>query len=190
MALGCSNETYSVVRLGPLLGIDFVPLSGGMALLPPWAQDETLFRSGYGPSLVQRHMIHGSQDSLQWVASTLKEYPDAIYTVNRFRKEGCLDTALRLQKMKLLRLAVTTLVNGSLDSRNGGRRSILTTDIPEIGRKTLEAMIAKHHPDLIVQILKEMTFVKVPFTRLHVVSRDKKMVRRALFRFACRLEIL
>jgi hypothetical protein len=180
LALGSSNEAYSVVRLGPLLGIDFIPLSRGISRLPSWALDETLFRSVNGPSLVQRHMIHGSQDSLQWVASTLKQFPDAIYTSNRYRKEGCLDTALRLRKMKLLRLAVTTLVDGSLEARNEGKRSILTTHIPEVGRKTLEAMIAKHPPELIVQILKEMTFVKVPFTRSHVVSRGKKTVRASL----------
>jgi hypothetical protein len=125
-------------------------------------------------------MINGSQESLQWVASTLKKFPDAIYTSNRYREEGCLDTALRLRKMKVLRLAVTTLVDGSLEARNEGRRSILTTNIPEVGRKTLEAMIAKHPPELIVQILKEMTFVKVPFTRPHVVSREKKTVRASL----------
>jgi WD40 repeat protein len=180
LALGSSNEDYSVLRLGALLGIDFVPLDTAATRFPGWALDETLFRSGFGPSLVQRHMISGSQESLQWVASALKEHPDSIYTCNRSSKEGCFDTALRLRKIKLLQVAVTTLVDGSLEARNEGRRSILTTDIPEIGRKTLEAMLAKHPPEVIVEILKQMTFVKVPFTSPHVVSREKKLVSALL----------
>jgi hypothetical protein len=176
LALGSSNEPYLIVRLGPLLGIDLVPLDNGTISFPRWALKETLFRSGFGPSLVQRHMIHGSQDCLQWVANTLREYPDTIYTRNRLRNEGCFDTALRLRKMKLLQLAMTALVDGSLEATNEGRRSILTTDLPDIGRNTLEAMVARHSPELIVDIMKRMAFVKVPFTHAHVVSRDKQKV--------------
>ena len=111
LALGSASENYAIIRLGPLLGIDFVPLNGGASRLPRWALDETLFRSGYGASLVQRHMIHGSQESILWVATTLKEFPDAIYTCNRYLEEGCLNTALRLKKTKLLMKSNTEFVH-------------------------------------------------------------------------------
>ena len=57
LILGSSEGIYSIVRLGPLLGIDLVPLDmhGGVEQLPPWALKEVLFRTGDGPSFIQRH---------------------------------------------------------------------------------------------------------------------------------------
>lgn len=57
LIIGSSEGIYSIVRLGPLLGIDLVPLDmhGGVEQLPEWALKEVLFRSGDGPSFIQRH---------------------------------------------------------------------------------------------------------------------------------------
>ena len=184
LGLGNSNDNYSVIRLGPLLGINLVPLTlkAGVSQLPRWALNETIYRSGYGPCLIQRHMTQGGQDSMQWVATTLKEHPDAIYTFDRSQNEGCFETALRLRKIKLLKIAVTTIVDGTLEGRNKNC-SILTTAIPEIGQTTLQTMLDKHPPEFIVEILKLMTFVKVPFTKPHPVSREKRMVSVSGSRF-------
>lgn len=176
LALGSFNEPYAIMRMGSLLGIDLVPLDERLSKIPEWALKETLFRSGFGPSLVQRQMMRGNQESLVWVSNILKAHPDAIYTNNRHRNEMCLETALRLGKVKLLQVAVKTLVDGSLERCNDGKRSILTTQLPEIGQKTLEAMLTRHPAALIVDILQCMTFVKVPFARPHVAARDSKMV--------------
>lgn len=177
LALGNTHESYVVIRLGALLGIDLVPLDLTFGKLPDWALHQTLFRSAFGPTLVQRHMIRGNSDSIAWVNSILKEYPDAIYAVDRSRSEGCLETALRLKKAKLLQVSVKTIVDGTLEKQGGGKRSILTTRIPDIGRETLEAMLVSHPAALIVEILQSLTFVKVPFTSSHILTRDEKVVR-------------
>jgi hypothetical protein len=119
-------------------------------------------------------MISGSKESLNWVAATLKEYPDAVFTFNRKQNEGCFETALRLRKIKLLQLAVMTLVDGSLDAENE-KQSILTTDIPDEGRLALNSMVKDYPPEFTVAVLQSMTFIKVPFTRQHLLTRDHKM---------------
>jgi hypothetical protein len=176
LALGSSSEPYAVLRMGSLLGIDLVPLNEHHGKIPQWAVKETLFRSGFGPSLLQRHMIRGKQESLVWVTNTLREHPDAIYTMNRLRSEGCLETALRLKKVRLLQASVKVLVDGSLEKQNGGKRSILTTPLPAVGRQTLMTMMDSHPAALIVEILQSLTFVKVPFTKPRIASSDKRMV--------------
>jgi len=178
IALGTSNDYYSIIRLGPFLGIDHVPLSDKDVLsqLPPWALKETIHRSGYGPSLIQRQMMIGSHESLQWVARTLKDHPDAIYTFDRMQEEGCFDTAIRLRKIKLLKLALTTMVDGSMELNMDGRRSILTSEIPEIGMAALKNMLINHPSDLAVSVLREMTFVKVPFAKPRMISKEAKRI--------------
>ncbi len=168
LALG-DQEGYRIVRLGPLFGIDLVPLQ---PILPQCVLSETLFRSGNGPSLVQRFMINGDKECLKWVAATLKSSPDCMYTFDRKHGERCLDTALRLHKIKLLQLFVTTLVDGSLDAENK-QQSILTTDIPQEGKKALQIMIQCHPPEYTIAVLRSMTFIKVPFTQQHLLSRDQ-----------------
>lgn len=129
LALGTSEGIYSIVRMGPLLGINLAPLDlkGGVEQLPAWALNEVLFRSGDGPSFIQRHMRKGDQDNLQRVAKLLELYPDAIYTFDRNANEGCFDTALLLRKPNLLKLAVSTLVDGTLKLNSD---AILTSSIP------------------------------------------------------------
>lgn len=174
LTLGCANGDYSVVRLGPLLATDLIPLNPTSELntLPLWALNEALYRSGNGPSLVQRYMLDGSAESLRLAVHVLHHYPDALYTFDRTNGQGCFDTAISLQKPNLLKLTLTTLVDGTLEGEtsNGGKRSILTTDLPEQGAKALYDMIFNQPPLFIVDILAEMTFLKVPFTQPHVFS--------------------
>lgn len=171
LALGNSIDAYMIVKLGPLLGIDHLPLTKD---LPIWALQESLFRSGYGPSLIQRYMISGKQTGMKWVAATFKQYPDAVYTFDRHRGEDCFATALRCREIKLLQLAITTVVDGSLDAEND-RQSILTTKIPERARLTIQVMVESHPPEYTVAILNALTFIKVPFTRQHLLRNDKRM---------------
>lgn len=170
-----TGGSYSVLRLGPLLATELIPLSptSELSSLPPWALNEALYRSGDGPSLVQRYMLDGSPESVRLVAALLKHCPDALYTFDRTNGEGCFDTALSLQKPNLLKLTLTILVDGSLEAEtnNGGKRSILTTDLPERGADALYNMIF-NQPQLIHDILASMTFIKVPFTQPHGFSRN------------------
>eukprot|EP00934_Nitzschia_sp_Nitz4_P009346 Nitzschia sp. Nitz4//scaffold208_size52459//21883//26692//NITZ4_006812-RA/size52459-snap-gene-0.6-mRNA-1//-1//CDS//3329541657//9336//frame0 len=173
LMLGSSAGPYTIVRLGPLLGIDLAPL--GSRSVPSWALTELLFRSGFGPSLIQRHMLLGNQENVQWISHILKEYPDAIFTLNRHREENCLETALRLRKVKILQLAVKTIVDGGLDKGGLGRRSILTTEMPETCRHTIEAMLRLHPATSIADILQSLSFVKVPYTKPRIVHQEKRM---------------
>jgi hypothetical protein len=174
LTLGCASGDYFVVRLGPLLATDLIPLSPTSELnsLPLWALNEALYRSGNGPSLVQRYMLDGSPESLRLAIYVLQNHPDSLYTFDRTSGQGCFDTALSLQKPTLLKLALTTLVDGTLEGEtsNGGKRSILTTDLPERGAEALYYMIFNQPPQLIVDILAEITFIKVPFTQPHQFS--------------------
>lgn len=178
LAIGSASETV-LIRLGCFLGTDLVPLTWkvGVEGLPAWARNEVLYRSGYGPSFVQRLMGKGGTDSLQQVASILHEHPDAVYAFDRQTGDGCFNTAKLLKKPNLLKLALTTLVDGSLDSSEDGQRSILTTEIPEQGRTTLADMTNNYPPEFVVDIFKEMTFMKVPFTGPRSIERQKHLER-------------
>jgi hypothetical protein len=172
LALGNLTEKYSLVRLGPFLGIDLVPIGtrNGLENLTPWALREVLFRSSCGPSLVQRHMIQGGHENLTTVVEILRHHPDALYAFNRATGEGCFDSALALKRPNLMRMAITMLVDGTLDAGQEGQKSILTTNIPERGRRTLMEFIENHPPDFIVSVLNSMSFTKVPFTRPHLIE--------------------
>jgi len=174
LSLGSESESYSLVRLGPFLSIDLVPLNTEEELekLPRWAVTESLYRSGYCPSLVQRYMISGGSDNLHQVAVFLRKYPDSIYAFDRKTGEGCFDTALRLKRPNLLKLAVTALIDGTLEK--GGKRSILTTDLPQRGRDSLIGIIEQHSPDYIVNILDEMAFTKVPFAEQYSIDAQSR----------------
>ena len=179
LTMGCVSGDYKVLRLGPLLATELIPLgpTSELTSLPPWALNEALYRSGDGPSLVQRYFLDGSPESVRLAASLLKHRPDALYTFDRTNGEGCFDTALSLQKPNLLKLTLTVLVDGTLetDLNDGGKRSILTTDLPDRGAEALYNMIF-HHPQLINDILDAMTFIKVPFTQPHEYSRKDTRV--------------
>ena len=169
---GSDTDSYTLVRLGPFLSIDLFPIGTEVSWesLPTWALNEVLFRSGYGPSFIQRHMIKGGHENLARVAEILRHHSDALYAFNRQTGEGCFDTALALKRPTLLKLAVTMLVDGTLEDSHDGQKSILTTEIPLRGRQTLLDFVENYPPDFIVNILHSMTFTKVPFTEPHFVE--------------------
>lgn len=169
LALGTAEGIYSIVRLGPLLGVDLVPLnlSGGVEQLPAWALNEVLYRSGDGPSFIQRHMRKGDQDNLQRVAQILEIHPEAIYVFDRRANEGCFDTALLLRKPNLLKLAVMALVDGNLKLDSD---AVLTSTIPMKARMALEEIIENYPPELVVDLMEKMTFLKVPFSKPMIVK--------------------
>ena len=117
-------------------------------------------------------MIEGSQASLRRAAAILQEHPDAIYAFDRSTGDGCFQTALHLKKPNLLKLVMTTLVDGTLEADSNGRRTILTTEMPALGLDTLQHIIASFPPQYIVEILHKMTYIKVPFTNPREISTD------------------
>lgn len=179
LALGCAGGEYSIIKLGPFLSIDLTPLAptGGLDQFPSGALQEVLYRTGNGPSLVQRYMLEGTPDSLRRAAALIKSHPDTMYCFDRSTGDSSFDTALKLKKPNLLKLVLTNLVDGTLESDGDGRRTILTSNLPERGRDTLKDMIMNSPPEFIVSILSDMTFVKVPFAEAHEISGTKSMER-------------
>lgn len=179
LALGSAGEDYGIVRLGPFLGTELVPLNlgGGNLHLPAWAMKEVLYRSGFGPSLVQRYMLEGSQTSLRNAANVLNKYPDTIYTFDRRTGTGCFETALELKKPNLLKMVMTTVVDGTLEAENEHTRTILTSDIPTNARATLQSMVSNQSSDFIVDVLAQMTYIKVPFAAPKQIYKKQAMVR-------------
>lgn len=177
LALGSANANYKVVSLGPFLGTDLVPLESenGLKSLPLWAKKEVLYRSGNGPSMVQRLMARSGGDNLRLVAEILREHPNAMYTFDRASGEGCFETVLRVQKPALLKLAVINLVNGTLDPTSDKEKNFLTTSIPQKCRDALPEIIENYPPDYIVDILKSLTFMKVPNTSAFAVKSGNRL---------------
>lgn len=171
LALATADAIFCIVRLGPLLGVDLVPLdlSGGVEQLPPWALNEVLYRSGDGPSFIQRHMRKGEQDNLQRVADILKQHPEAIYAFDREANEGCFDTALLLRKPNLLKLAVMALTDGNLKLDSD---AILTSSIPDKARAALGEITENYPPELVVDIMQKFTFMKVPFSQPMLIKEE------------------
>jgi hypothetical protein len=75
-----------------------------------------------------------------------------VYAFDRETGHDCFNTALMLKKPNLLKLAVTTLVDGTLDSSEDGQRSLLTTHIPEQGRTSLGDLIENYPPEFVVDM--------------------------------------
>jgi WD40 repeat protein len=165
LALGSTVESYSMIRLGPFLGTEFIPLNlpGGVTSLPESELKQVLFHSGKGPSLLQRHMVRGGPDNLRRVAAILQEHPNAIYTLDRCTGEGCFDTALRLKRPGLLKLFIVSIVDGTLNKIDGKHKTFLATSIPQRGRDVLTEIVKNYPADFIVDILRSITFMKVPY---------------------------
>ena len=85
--------------------------------------------------------------------------------------------ALKLKKPNLLKLVVTCLFNGTLESDGDGRRTILTSNLPERGRETLKDMIRNSPPKFVDSILSVMSFLRVPFTDARKVGGRQKLER-------------
>lgn len=165
LALGSNEKCYNTIRLGPFLGTEFVPmnLAGGVTSLPDSELKQVLFHSGKGPSLLQRHMVRGGPDNLRRVAAILQKHPNAVYTLDRCTGEGCFDTALRLKKPGLLKLFIVSIVNGTLNSIDGKHKTFLATSIPQLGRDVLTEIVKNYPAEFIIDILKSITFMKVPY---------------------------
>ena len=80
-------------------------------------------------------------------------------------------------KKPILKLAVTTLVDGTLDSSEDGQRSFLTTRIPEQGRISLAHLIENYPSVLAVDIFNAMTFKKVRFAGPHALVNQYHLER-------------
>mmetsp|Transcript_5230 Transcript_5230/g.9965 ORF Transcript_5230/g.9965 Transcript_5230/m.9965 type:complete len:1602 (+) Transcript_5230:107-4912(+) len=162
LAISHANGDVKIVKLGPLLSIDYVPLHGTLDF-PSWAKDEIMYRSPEGPSLLQRCMLDGSKESLSCAEGILDEAPESVLTFDRTTGVGCFETAVELRKPNIMKLILTPVVDGSLDSRSQWSSSLLTTTIPIDGFLTLRDLILNHPSRYATDILNKMTFMKVPF---------------------------
>ena len=72
---------------------------------------------------------------------------------------------------------MTTLVDGTLDTQNQLSSSLLTTTMPIDGFLTLRELILHHPPGYATDIMRSMTFVKVPFAAPIRVRSDEIKVR-------------
>uniref|UniRef100_A0A7S4HP16 Ion transport domain-containing protein n=2 Tax=Odontella aurita TaxID=265563 RepID=A0A7S4HP16_9STRA len=177
LAIDSEKGDAKVVHLGPFLSTQFIPLQGGIEHLPEWRLNEAIYRSGQGPSLIQRYMRDGSVDSLKQAAFILEQYPDAIFTFDRTNGENCYDTALAMRRPNLLKVMLLQIVKGQRLTEHGrsDKSCYLSNKITQIGVEILLDMLAHYPPEYVVQILSEMTFVKVPFTEPRVCSPSDGM---------------
>jgi Ion transport protein len=176
MALGSTHDCYKILRLGPILGTDLIPLTldGGASNLPEDILQQTLFHSGDGPSLLQRHLVRGGPDNLRTVSALLHDHPKAVYTVNRLTGEGCFETVLRLQKPGMVKLFLVSLVDGTFISTNEMQTTFLTTPLAYLGREALTDIVKNYPSEFIVDIFKALTFMKVPFGHPRPVQNTDK----------------
>jgi hypothetical protein len=176
LAISHANGDVKVIKLGPLLSIDYVPLRG-LLDFPIWAKNEIMYRSPEGPSLLQRCMLDGSKESLACAEGILNEAPESVLTFDRTTGVGCFETAVELRKPNIIKLILTPVVDGSLDSRSEWSSSLLTTTIPIDGFLTLRDLILNHPSRYATDILNKMTFMKVPFAsprRCHLNDRKTR----------------
>jgi hypothetical protein len=61
-------------------------------------------------------MLEGSQESLRRAAALVHSHPDSIYCFNRSTNDSSFDIALHLKKPNLLKLILTTFVDGTLEA--------------------------------------------------------------------------
>ena len=176
LALDSDIDDAKIVHLGPFLSTEFIPLISGINGLPAWAVNEAVFRSGYGPSLIQRYMEDGSGDNLKQAAALMEKYPDASYTMNRLSGEGCYDTALRLRRPNLLTILFLKIVSGDIDADHDGTGTLLTSEITHRGANIILHMLLHHPPKFVTEILSKMSFVKVPFTEPRACSLSDPQV--------------
>ncbi len=90
---------------------------------------------------------------------------------------GCFETAVQLRKPNIMQLILTTLVDGTLETQNELSRSLLTTTMPIDGFLTLRDLILHHPPGYATDILRSMTFIKVPFVSPIRIRADEIKVR-------------
>jgi hypothetical protein len=170
LAISYANGDVKIIKLGPLLSIDYTRLENILDL-PEWAKEEVIYRSPEGPSFLQRCMLDGSKESLSCAGSILEEAPESVLTFDRTTGVGCFETAVDSGKPNIMTLILTPVVDGTLDSRSAWSSSLLTTTLPMDGYLTLRDLVLNHPPGFATDILSKMTFMKVPFAdprRCHV----------------------
>lgn len=181
LAIGHAEGETDILQMGPLLSTDYINLGPGFQELPPWAFNESIYRSPQGPSFLQRCMLEGSKESLISAAKVLKSAPSTVLTFDRTTGVGCFETAVQLRKPNIMQLILTTLVDGTLDTQNELSSSLLTTTMPVDGFLTLKDLIVHHPPGFATDILRHMTFIKVPFvTPIRVRSDEIKVSFRTI----------
>ena len=121
--------------------------------------------------------MNGSKESLIHAATIMRESPDAIFAFNRQTGKGSFDIAVKLRKPNILKLVLTILVDGTLEARQGETATMLVTKMPTEGLKTLKDLILHHPPEFAMTILKNMNFIKVPFTEPRRCLISDNMVR-------------
>ncbi len=163
LATSHANGEVEIIKLGPLLSVDYTPL-GRVSDIPDWALSEVVYRSPEGPSFLQRCILDGSKESIVCADSILRVAPESVLTFDRTTGVGCFETAVELRKPNIMRLIMTPVVDGSLDSRSEWSSSLLTTTIPIDGFLTLRDLILHHPPGFAIDLLSKMTFTKVPFS--------------------------
>ena len=178
VAISHANGEVELIKLGPLLSIDYTPL-GRVLDLPKWALNEIIYRSPEGPSFLQRCMLDGSKESIMCAENILSEAPESVLTFDRTTGVGCFETAVELRKPNVMTLIMTPVVDGTLDSGSAWSSSLLTTSMPIDGFLTLRDLILHHPPGFAIDILSKMTFMKVPFAKPRKCSVEDMKVCNA-----------
>ena len=181
LALAQADGETDIIQLGPLLSINYIALGPSVLELPPWALNESIYRSPQGLPLLQRCMFAGSKESLMCAAKILKEAPSTVLTFDRSTGMGCFETVVLLRKPNIIQLILNTLVDGTLESQNKTSSSVLTSTMPIDGFLALRHLILHHPPGYATDVLSKMTFVKVPFVDPISVRFDGVKVSHALF---------
>jgi hypothetical protein len=170
--LAVDNNTHavSILLLGPLLNTEFIPINQDFEDMPQWVLGE-IYTSPYGPSMLQRFMNSGTEESILKTVKIVKRHPEAFLTFNRKTGENCFNTAFTSGKMSLIAFAMTLLVDGSLEVKGYGR-SLLMTDIPATAISLMEEMVTYMPPEFIIEILSKMNFIKVPFAQPRIIPTN------------------
>ena len=172
MAITLADGSVQITKLGPLLSIDHAPLSKILDL-PHWAAQEIIYRSPEGPSYLQRCILDGSKESIICAESVLRQYPESVLTYNRSTGVGCFETAVELKNPNVMKLIISPVLDGTLDTCSAWSSSLLATSLPVDAYLTLRDLIINHPPGFATDTIRKMTFVKVPFATPRLCLSDE-----------------
>lgn len=172
LAITLAEGLVKITKLGPLLSIDHTPLSKILDL-PYWAAQEIIYRSPEGPSYLQRCILDGSKESIICAESVLRQCPESVLTFNRSTGVGCFETAVELKNPNTMKLIISPVLDGTLDTYSAWSSSLLTTSMPVDAYLTLRDLIINHPPGFATDTIRKMTFVKVPFAKPRVCLLDE-----------------
>jgi len=172
LAINLAEGSVQIIKLGPLLSIDHTPLNRILDL-PYWAAQEIIYRSPEGPSYLQRCILDGSKQSIICAESVLRQCPESVLTFNRTTGVGCFETAVELRNPNIMRLIISPVMDGTLDTSSAWSSSLLTTSMPVDAYLTLRDLIINHPPGFATDTIRKMTFVKVPFAKPRICLIDE-----------------